>query len=111
MIIWKGWGILVIVITAAVMIMFQAMVGIAFGNPQFYRTHDWPKAVALLLAAVAVYFAGSFFNGKPGRVMVDKATGQEITCRRVHSLFFIPMEYWGFILAAIGIILLFVHVQ
>jgi hypothetical protein len=110
MIIWRGFGILVIFITMAAMIAFQSLIGAVFGQ-QFYKTHDWPKGAALLLAAVAVYFTGQFFNGKPGRVMIDKATGRELTFRRVHSLFFIPMEYWGYILAVAGFILLFVHLD
>src|SRR6266542_584087 len=110
MIIWKGWGILVVVITVATSIVVQGVVGVAFGDPQFYKTHDWPKGVALLSAAAAVYFAGRYFNNKPGRVMIDKATGQEIVLRRVHSLFFIRMEYWAFVLAAIGVVVLFIHV-
>ena len=111
MIIWKCWGILVVLITPAVMVIFQGIVGAAFGDPQFYKTHDWPKGAALLLSGIAVYFTGRYFNGKPGSVLIDKAAGREVTFRHVHSMFFIPMEYWGFILAAIGLALFFVHVK
>lgn len=111
MIIWRGWGILVFLITIAVMVIFQGIVGAVFGDPQFYKSNDWPKGAALLLSGVAVYFAGRYFNGKAGRVMTDKATGREVALRRIHSMFFIPMEYWGFILAAIGLVLFFVHVK
>ena len=111
MIIWKGWGILAVLITAAVMLIFQGIVGAAFGDPQFYKTHDWPKGAALLLSGIAVYFTGCYFNGKPGRVLIDKATGREVTLRHKHSMFFIPMEYWGFILVAIGFALFFFHVK
>ena len=110
MIIWKGWGILVIVIAVAAIIIIQGVVGAASGDPQFYEVHDWPKGLALLLAAVGVYFVGRYFNNKPGRVMIDKATGREFVFRRVHSLFFVRMEYWAFVLAAIGVVLFFVHV-
>jgi hypothetical protein len=111
MIIWRGWGILVVLIAMAMLIAVQLATGAVFGDPEFYKVHDWPKGVALLLAAVAVYFAGSYFNSRPGRTMIDKATGREIVLRRVHSLFFVPMQYWGFVLAAFGVVLFFVHVK
>ena len=110
MIIWKGWGILVVIITAAFVFGVDFITGAAFGNSNYYAIHNWPEGVAFLLSGIAVYFVGLYFNNKPGRVMIDKATGREIVLRRVHSMFFIPMEYWGIILAVGGIVLFFVHV-
>src|SRR5258705_3723247 len=43
---------------------------------------------------------------RSGRVLVDKATGQETTIRPNHHLMFIKMEYWGPIFFAIGIFVL-----
>jgi hypothetical protein len=34
---------------------------------------------------------------------VDKATGKEIALRPSHSMFFIPMFYWGPIFLAMGL--------
>lgn len=111
MIIWRGWGILVVLITFAILILVQLTAGAISGDPQFYQKNDWPKGTALLLSAVAVYFVGYYLNHRPGRTVIDKATGRELVLRRVHSLFFIRMEYWAFALAAIGFVLLFVHIK
>ena len=111
MIIWRGWGILAVLIPFATLILVQVSVGAIFGDPQFYQKNDWPKGAALLLSAVAVYFIGYYLNHQPGRTVIDKATGRELVLRRVHSLFFIPMEYWAFALAAFGFVLLFVHIR
>ncbi len=38
--------------------------------------------------------------------MVDKQTGQEVMIRPNHSLFFIKMQYWAFIIGGLGLILM-----
>jgi hypothetical protein len=54
-----------------------------------------------------VYFRDDRLNTAPGRTVIDKQTGQEISLRRKHSLFFVPMEYWGPIVAVGGLLLAF----
>jgi len=38
--------------------------------------------------------------------MIDKATGQEFLIKPDHSLFFIKMQYWAYIVGAIGLFFL-----
>jgi hypothetical protein len=57
--------------------------------------------VAPLFSAVAVYFSGAYFN-RPKGVYVDQ-NGRQVVIRPSHGLFFIPIQYWGPILALIGI--------
>jgi hypothetical protein len=38
--------------------------------------------------------------------MIDKATGQELLFKPDHSLFFIKMQYWAFVIGATGVFLL-----
>jgi NADH:ubiquinone oxidoreductase subunit 6 (subunit J) len=111
MIIWKGWGILAVLITFAIMLLADVGTGAVFGDTHYYDAHNWPKGAGFLLSGIIVYFVGVYLNSRPGRAMIDKATGREIVLRRVHSLFFIPMEYWGAVLAVAGIVLFFVHVD
>jgi len=75
----------------------------------FYQSHMWTKSIALFLAAIAVYFLGRYLNTRPGRIVIDKITGKEIELKRIHSLLFLRFEYWGFILAAVAIAILFIH--
>jgi hypothetical protein len=107
-IIWKGFGFLVVIFGIGAVIIADVICNLVTGNGEFTKAHNWPVSLSLLLAAVAVYFIGRHLNHKPGRVMIDKATGREIILRRTHSLFFIPMEYWAFVFAAISIWILFV---
>ena len=94
MIIWTGWGILVFVIGLGALVIAQAVANAALG-PQYYEHNAWPKIVAAIVAAVAIWLVGVRLNGAPGRVVVDKQTGREITLRRRHTFFFIPMQYWA----------------
>src|SRR5690242_3530938 len=103
MIIWRGFGFLVVVIGIGAVVIADAICNLATGNGEFAKAHNWPRCLALLLAAVAVYLIGRHLNHKPGRAVIDKATGREIILKRTHSLFFIPMEYWAFAFAAISV--------
>jgi|SRR5882762_6063339 len=106
MIIWKGWGILVVVIVVVCMVVIQGGIGLISGDPNFDKLHHWPFGLALLVSAIPIYFTGLKLNSSPGRVLLDPRTGREVVFRRQHSLFFIPFQYWAFIVGAIGLVVL-----
>lgn len=107
MIIWRGWGILVVLITLAIY-----MAVILLGDSLFdhgYATHaQYYNAAAILLSAIAVWFVGRKLNGGQGRELLDEKTGQRVLLKNSHSLFFIKFEYWAIPLAIIGILFLFI---
>lgn len=103
MLIWSGLGILVYVIGLVCYFGMNAIVG-----EQYMDSHGWPKSVALFVSAILVTGLGLYLRRKPGRVMIDKATGQEMTLKSEHTTLFIPVIYWGPILAAMAIYFLFV---
>jgi hypothetical protein len=107
MIIWQGIGILVGIVIFAMVIAVKYSVGAIMNDPDYYQLHGWPKLIALWLAAAALYVMARQLDKVPGRVLVDKATGQEVVLKSRHSLFFIPVKGWSFISFALGIILLF----
>src|SRR6266404_2633362 len=86
MIIWSGFGFLPI----AFLIVF----GLGFANHTGPIT-DSELAYTLLMTGIASGALGWWFSKRPARIVVDKATGKEIALRPRHSLFFIPMFYWG----------------
>ena len=87
---------LVLLIIVAFIVTVQVVVGAVSGNPQFCKTHAWPRGLALLLAAAAVYFVVRYFSKRPGRAMIEAT-------RRVLNL-------WVLVLAVAGVVLLFIHV-
>lgn len=105
MIIWSGYGFLVPLFAIAAIAVAQIVAPSAkySSNP----LSGIVTFVLLALAGAAIWFLGKKFNTAPGRTVIDKQTGQEISLRRKHSLFFVPMEYWGPIVAVGGLLLAF----
>ncbi len=58
-----------------------------------------------LASAVVLWPLGRWMNKSEIHTFVDQQTGQvaEVQLGGGHTMFFIPLEYWGFIWAAIGL--------
>jgi hypothetical protein len=108
MIIWRGLGILVPIIVGVLTVCTSFLVNLIMKNEDYSKWHYWPKALGVVIAAVAVWFVGKYLNSRPGKVVVEKATGKEIVLRKRHDLFYLKFEYWAFILLAFGVIGYFV---
>ena len=106
MVIWQGWGILVLVIAALFLVAGQWSFD-AVAGAGYYAAHGWTKLVPLLLAGVAVGIVGTKLNTKPGRILIDQETSQQVELKTKHSLFFVPMQYWSVILAGVGVVMMF----
>lgn len=100
-VIWKGWGLLVLVIALVVSLatmMLLAALGVA---------HGFGPALGAILSAVAIWVVGNKLNSPlKNRVLVDQNTGAEVILKPEHSLFFIKMQYWAFIVGAFGLFML-----
>lgn len=101
MLVWKGNGILVPIITFVSALLtqmaFDKMVG-----PFYYTTHRWTIGVAMVPAAVLCWLLGKYFKKLNSQKAVD-ATGREVEVNgSEHSFFFIPMHYCGIVLLLIG---------
>lgn len=101
MIIWKGLGIIAVILPIIFMFIIQLITNMLFGDG-FYKDASWTLSLALFLSAISVYLIGIKLNNKIGQIVIDKETGQEIELKNTHSLFWIPLQYWGFILFGIG---------
>lgn len=100
MIVWKGWGILVVPLAA---ICIGPLVGLAetLIGP---GTGAIGAAVGLVLAGVLTYLLGTYLNKPvPG---YHPQTGQPVMYRNGHSLFFVPVQFWGFIMLAGSVVAL-----
>jgi hypothetical protein len=108
MIIWKGAGFIVAVVAFLMLLLTEYSVEALFADEKYYQAHGWPKLVGLFIAGCIVLLVGKYLNKKEGKVLIEKDTGKEVVVKSEHSLFFIKVEYWGYILFALGIIFLFV---
>ncbi|WP_462264557.1 hypothetical protein [Mucilaginibacter sp.] len=100
-IVWRGYGFLVpliaLVVVAVVHLLFNAL---------FSTVQPWGICLGLAAAAAALWFTGIRLNSPlKNRTVVDKATGQEFLITPSHSFFFIKIQYWAYIAAAVAIIL------
>ena len=98
MIIWKGYGLLV-----AVYAIVGFVIGVLFSNA-IDTDHTWPIALSLSLAAAANYFTAKKLESK-SKTLIDPENGQQVILKRSDSLFFIPMMYWTYIIAALAVLL------
>lgn len=89
MIIWRGWGILVLIITFGCSLVAQLLANEVSGTPQYWETHAWPLGTALTSAGAIVWGIGVLLARRP--------------TPPVHDFFFVPMRYWGVLLGAIGV--------
>ncbi len=100
--IWRGWGVLAVVIPIVFMFIVEFAVNATFGDG-FYQKSSWTLSLVLILSAVSIYLVGTKLNGKKARIVIDKETNEEMELKSTHSLFWIPLQYWGFIMFALGV--------
>src|SRR5262245_8816650 len=98
MIIWKGAGFIVAVVAFLMLLLTEISVEALTGDDSYYQKHGWPKLAGFIIAGCLVMLIGKYLNKKEGRVLIDKQTGEEVVVKSEHSLFFINVEYWSYIL-------------
>ncbi|HYD87267.1 MAG TPA: hypothetical protein VEA80_07320 [Vitreimonas sp.] len=102
MLIWSGWGIMVVVFVAiGLFVTFGAAdvleQWLPYGPAQSVGT-----LIGGLLATTGVYLFARWREQGEGRVFVDEATGERIEVRpSAGSLFFIPTRFWTWIVLAL----------
>jgi hypothetical protein len=108
MIVWRGYGILVLIFTIAGYAIGRVGAEQIWGSPLPNTYRSGAELVGMLLAAATVYVLHRALEARQApRVMVDKATGQEIEIRPKNDLFFIPVKFWPYILALLGVLFFF----
>ncbi|MFD0774703.1 hypothetical protein ACFQZ2_12265 [Streptomonospora algeriensis] len=98
MIIWRGWGILTVLIAAVCCIPMGLLVESALGS----EVAPFGVALGLVAAGILVFFLGQRLNApKPG---FHPQTGRQVLFRNQHTLFFIPMQYCGVVLLGAAVL-------
>ncbi len=98
MIIWSGKGIL----SALVLIVSFFICGNIF--PDAYT--DYGIILSLFISGLFSWVYGVKWNQQNGEILIDPKTGEQSLVKPNHSLFWIPMQYWGLILPVLGILIL-----
>ena len=109
MLIWSGSGILVLVIVGVCVFFSNIFTGQLAADPDYFDLHGWPMGAGILAAAVICWFLGRHLRASGAQTLIDPNTRQPVTFYRRHTLFFIPMHWWGLILAFIALPMLGTH--
>mgnify|MGYP003386054002 FL=1 len=102
MIVWKGWGLLALAIPLVLSLLVGAAFDATYGE-NFYKNSEWAMPMVLTLSSVLLYFVGTKLNNKPGKILVDPENDEKIELKTIHSMFWIPIQYWAFIVTGISV--------
>lgn len=98
MIVWRGKGILTVLVF---FLFFIASIFILTSETSYYGF-----VASFYVSGLFSWFFGNKWNSKMDSAFIDERTGQRLVVKNIHSLFWIPMQYWGIILPILGTIIL-----
>jgi hypothetical protein len=101
MIIWRGLGIWLLAIVGAALVATSMAFDAILQDAFYFGEHRWTMGVAFLVSALACYPFGQFTRKRQG-VVED---GELALDFGHHSLFFIPVHIWVYLLALAGAVL------
>ena len=110
MMISSGAGFIVVVIAFIMLFLSELSVEYLFNDDSYYQDHGWPKSLAFFTAGCLVLLIGRYLNDTDVKVYIEKDTGKEVIIKKSHSLFFISVWYWGYILLGLAVAFLFVNI-
>ena len=100
MIIWSGRGIVALLVLVG-------FIFIAVRLPASWNEEEFLTAVSLILTGVFSWIMGIKWNIEQAKVELNTRTGKPESTKNKHTLFWIPMQYWGFIFPVLGTLLFF----
>ena len=108
MIVWRGRGILVAIITFGCLLLTELLTRFFFHDNTYYQQQGWPKLAGFLVAAGLVYWLSSREGDDPTGVQDGK---RESLLREQDTLFHISVKYWPRILCVLGVVFYFIKVR
>jgi len=102
MVVWKGWGILALIIPLLISLTVGSIIDAQYGE-DFYKNSSWAMPLVLVLSSIVVFVVGYKINNKPGKIVIDPENNEQIELKTTHTMFWIPLQYWGIIILAISV--------
>ena len=107
MLVWKGFGVLVPVVTFACLLAAELATETAFGDDRYYQDHPWPMAVGFAVAGILVGRIARRLQSPSHRVMLDEETGERVLITgEDHTFIFLPVRFWSPLLLVLGLLAL-----
>lgn len=102
MLVWQGWGITAVLFPLVFVLIMESLIGSPLGS-NLYGAKIWSVPLACILSAIPVFILGNKLNKKPGRIVVDQETNEVIELKTKHTFFWVPLQYWSFIIVGISV--------
>ncbi|MES3020619.1 MAG: hypothetical protein V4857_03435 [Pseudomonadota bacterium] len=106
MVIWQGAGIIGIIIPVIFCLLGNLGLDLVMGSG-YYSSHKWAPTLFLGLSAAAIWVIGYGISKIPGEHQVDPVTKKYVLVKPSHTLFFMPLQYFAFVVAAFAVWMLF----
>lgn len=101
MFIWRGWGILAVIILGVCIVAGKSLTDSMLG-PGYWDANAWPIACAIAMAGTLMWMLDGPLASTGSRMLVDEMTGRSVLLRKKNDLFFIPMHWWGILCIGLG---------
>lgn len=106
MLIWKGAGILTVIIPAVLAIIALLITRLITGSDELC-SQPWFMGLLSVVSGALIIMTGLRLN--KDKTEIDSETGQEITVKKnKHTMFFIQMQYWGIVWVIMGFVYVFI---
>lgn len=114
MIVWRGMGILALVVAVLINVgvneAADAWLGMPDGVKHYHNLHPWLWLVGMGLSGIACWFLGLWLDArelKNAKIVTDQATGETLHLISRHDLFWIPVKWWSVAWVVVGLFLSF----
>ena len=104
MVIWSGHGYLAAVFIFVCSLIANLITNHLTSSENFWDENSWPFGIAMIIAAPLCWFAGKMLYKSGSKTLIDPETNKEIIINPSHTLFFIPLHYWGVLCIIFSII-------
>lgn len=108
MIVWRGWGIIVVLFfVAAFFLVDWTTAGKPVGDMMWGEVLlKW--SIPILLLSICLYYTGKYLNRSRNQRVGREQTGDVnyVVSRGSNTFFFVPVQHWAWVLAAFGLLFL-----
>lgn len=112
MIVWRGMGVLALLVAVVINLLVNeaadAALGVPTGFQHYHNAHPALWLVGMGLSAVACWFMGRWLEARElrkAKVLQDPATGESVRLLARHDMFWIPVKWWAVIWSGLGVAL------
>jgi len=98
---WQGKGYFGLLIPVAIGLAADLGVDRVMGNG-WYQANSWAPSVTLTISAIFVWIVGNKLNSQSERVAFESDAGAVVSRKKVHTLFWMPVEWFSLVLLGIA---------